>query len=167
MRLSFRPGGLPDYCTRFDIGCKYDFCGILHIGLLKPASARQAREGGDHMKKTLITTLAVVMFAMTVMPALALETGLNYGTFTGLGTRDLREGVMTIVTILLGFLGIIAILLILWGGFVWMTAGGNEDKVGQAKKIISAGIIGLIIIFISFALATFVIEQLISATGAT
>ena len=119
------------------------------------------------MKKTLITTLAVVMFAMTVMPALALETGLNYGTFTGLGTRDLREGVMSIVTILLGFLGIIAILLILWGGFVWMTAGGNEDKVGQAKKIISAGIIGLIIIFISFALATFVIEQLISATGAT
>ena len=84
--------------------------------------------------------------------------------FTGLGTKDIREGVMTIVNVLLGFLGIIAILIVLYGGFLWMTAAGNEDKVDQAKKIITAGIIGLIIIFVSFAIATFVIESLITAT---
>jgi|SRR3989344_1950190 len=119
------------------------------------------------MKKLLIATLTISTFALTVMPALALETGLSYGTFTGLGTQDIREGIMQIVSLLLGFLGIIAILIILWGGFMWMTAGGNEEKVGTAKKIISAGIVGLVIIFISFALASFVINQLISATGAT
>lgn len=120
------------------------------------------------MKKIVFLTTLVAVFALAVTPVLAqsLDTGLEYGTFTGLGTKDLREGVMAIVNVLLGFLGIVAIIIILYGGFVWLTSAGNEDKVGQAKKIITAGIIGLVIIFISYAIATFVITELISATGA-
>jgi len=118
------------------------------------------------MKKTLIIASVISMFALSVMPALALNVGLEYGTYTGLGTKDLREGIMAIVNVLLGFLGIIAIIIVLYGGFVWLTSGGNEEKVSQAKKIITAGIIGLVIIFVSFAIASFVITQLISATGA-
>ena len=119
--------------------------------------------------RKIITTLVLVsfLFALTIAPALALETGLNYGTFTGLGTKDIREGIMAIVNVLLGFLGIVAVVIILYGGFVWLTSAGNEENVGRAKKIITAGIIGLIIIFVSYAIATFVINQLISATGAT
>jgi len=120
------------------------------------------------MKKIAILTTLGVIFTLTALPVLAttLDVGLNYGTYTGLGTKDIREGVMAVVTVLLGFLGIIAIIIILYGGFVWLTSAGNEEKVGQAKKIITAGIIGLVIIFISYALATFVITQLIDATGA-
>ena len=126
-------------------------------------------KGGGTMKKSLIFTLALAFFALTVMPVLAqaqLQTGIEYGTFTGLGTRDLREGVMQIVRLLLGFLGIVAILLMLYGGFLWFTSAGNEEKVSQAKKVISAAIIGLVIIFISYAIAQFVINQLLVATGA-
>ncbi len=118
------------------------------------------------MKKIIILSCMIAVFALTVMPALALDVGLNYGTYTGLGTKDIRTGIMTIVKLLLGFLGIIAIIIMLYGGFVWMTAGGNEEKVSQAKKIITAGIIGLVIIFVSYAIAAFVIQQLIDATGA-
>ncbi|NUM25893.1 MAG: hypothetical protein HUU49_04770 [Candidatus Buchananbacteria bacterium] len=118
------------------------------------------------MKKVLLIALTVLMFALTVTPALALNVGLEYGTYTGLGTKDLREGIMAIINVLLGFLGIIAIVIILYGGFVWLTSAGNEEKVGQAKKIITAGIIGLVIIFVSYAIASFVITQLIVATGA-
>lgn len=120
------------------------------------------------MKKYAILMGVVMVFAMTVLPALAasLDVGLNYGTYTGLGTKDIREGVMAVIRVLLGFLGIIAIVIILYGGFVWLTSAGNEEKVGQAKKIISAGIIGLIIIFVSYALATFVVTQIMEATGA-
>ena len=119
--------------------------------------------------KKLVTALIFTsfLFALTIAPVWALETGLNYGTFTGLGTKDIREGVMAIVNVLLGFLGIVAIIIILYGGFVWLTSAGNEENVGRAKKIITAGIIGLIIIFVSYAIATFVINQLILATGAT
>lgn len=106
------------------------------------------------------------IFALSVMPVLALDTGIEYGTYTGLGTNDIREGVMNVVNVLLGFLGILAIIIILWGGFRWMTSGGNEEKVGEAKKVITAGIIGLVIIFTAYALATFVISQLLTATGA-
>ena len=122
------------------------------------------------MKKIVFLTTLVALFALSVVPALAqgtLDVGLEYGTYTGLGTKDLREGVMAIVNVILGFLGIIAIVIILYGGFIWLTSAGSEDKVGQAKKIITAGIIGLVIIFISYAIATFVITELISATGAT
>jgi hypothetical protein len=118
------------------------------------------------MKKIIALSLLGVMFAFSAMPALALETGINYGTATGLGTRDIRDGVMSIVNVLLGFLGILAILIILWGGFRWLTSGGSEEKVGEAKKIIIAGIIGLIIILTSYALATFVVAELLQATGA-
>jgi hypothetical protein len=118
------------------------------------------------MKKiaTLLTVTAI--FALMAMPVLALETGIEYGTYTGLGTNDIREGVMNVVNVLLGFLGILAIIIILWGGFRWMTSGGNEEKVGEAKKVITAGIIGLVIIFTAYAIATFVISQLLVATGA-
>ncbi|MFA6410327.1 MAG: hypothetical protein WCW26_02010 [Candidatus Buchananbacteria bacterium] len=106
------------------------------------------------------------IFVFSAMPVLALETGLNYGTYTGLGTKDIREGIMAVIRILLSFLGIIAIVIILYGGFVWLTSGGSEEKVGSAKKIISAGVVGLVIIFVAYALATFVIGQLMTATGA-
>jgi len=118
------------------------------------------------MKKILTLTILGVIFVLTALPILALETGIDYGTATGLGTKDIREGVMSIVNVLLGFLGILAIIIILWGGFRWLTSGGNEEKVGEAKKIITAGIIGLGIIFTSYAIATFVIQQLLTATGA-
>lgn len=121
------------------------------------------------MKKfTTLAVVAVALFALSVAPVLAttLDTGINYGTYTGLGTKDIREGVMNVVNVLLGFLGIIAIIIILWGGFRWMTAGGNEEKIAEAKKIITAGIIGLVIIFTALAIASFVISQLITATGA-
>jgi len=118
--------------------------------------------------------LAILMtiFALTAMPALATtdvitvdDVGLSYGGDTGLGTKDIRAGLMSIVRALLSFLGVLSILIILYGGFTWMTAGGNEEKISQAKKIISAGIIGLIIIFTAFAIAQFVVTQLMSATG--
>ncbi|MFA5022172.1 MAG: hypothetical protein WC508_03775 [Patescibacteria group bacterium] len=118
------------------------------------------------MRKIAILTTLVAIFAISVLPALALDVGLNYGTYTGLGTKDIREGIMAVIRILLGFLGIIAIVIMLYGGFVWLISAGNEEKVGQAKKIITAGVIGLVIIFVSYALATFVVSQLMTATGA-
>jgi amino acid transporter len=66
----------------------------------------------------------------------------------------------------LGFLGIIAVVIILFGGFRWMTAAGNEDQVSTAKKMIGAGVIGLIIILMAFGIAQFVLNALYNATGA-
>ena len=84
-----------------------------------------------------------------------------------LGERDPREIAAQVVNILLGFLGIVAVIIILAGGFKWMTAGGNQDKVDEAKKLMSAGIIGIVIVLAAFGIARFVINALVNATAAS
>jgi Zn-dependent protease with chaperone function len=79
-----------------------------------------------------------------------------------LPSEDIRVVITRIINVAMGFLGIVAVLIILWGGFTWMTAGGNEEKVGEAKKIITAGIIGLIIVISSYAIARFVVQSLVN-----
>lgn len=74
---------------------------------------------------------------------------------------------MGIINVFLGFLGVIALVGIIAGGFLMMTSGGNAEKSETGRKAATAGVIGLIIIFISYAIAVFVINQLVTATGAT
>lgn len=82
-----------------------------------------------------------------------------------LGTRDIRETIASIINVALSLLGIVAVVIILAGGFTWMTAGGNEENVEKAKKLIIAGIVGLAIILSAYAIANFVIKSLVTATG--
>lgn len=123
-------------------------------------------KGKNFMKKIIfLTLLGLLVFSIT--PALALNTGVEYGTYTGLGTKDLREGVMAIVNVIFGFLGILVIVAIVYGGFMMMTSGGNEEKTSEGRKVIGAGVIGLVILFSAYAISAFVISQLITATGAS
>jgi hypothetical protein len=56
----------------------------------------------------------------------------------------------------LSFLGVIFFGLVLWGGFLWMTARGDGKKVEEGKDIIIRATIGLIIIFSAYAITAFV-----------
>lgn len=95
------------------------------------------------------------------------DLGLSYAADTGLASRDVRSTIAGIIRAAMGLLGIVAVVIILIGGFTWMTAGGNEEKVGEAKKWIFSGVIGLAIILSAYALASFVINQLVNATTGT
>ncbi|MBI4098499.1 MAG: IPT/TIG domain-containing protein [Candidatus Magasanikbacteria bacterium] len=94
----------------------------------------------------------------------ATELGLYYGEATGLGTEDLRVTIARIIRTGLGLLGIVALVIILAGGVVWMTAGGSEDKVKIAKKIILNGVIGLAIILSAFSITHFILTSLVEGT---
>ncbi len=78
--------------------------------------------------------------------------------------RSLVEIVGAVISIFLSFLGIIFLILIIYGGFVWMTSGGNEAKVLKAKKILTQAVIGLIIIVASYAITNFVLHALVKVT---
>ncbi len=93
------------------------------------------------------------------------NTGLTVFEGIGLGNRDPRKIASSVVQVLLGFLGVIAVVLILFGGFKWMTAMGNEDKVDEAKKLISYGVVGLLIVLAAFAVSVFVLNAMLGATG--
>jgi len=115
------------------------------------------------MKKAIVLT-AMLGLVLTPAVALAADWGLNYGAdLVGASTKDVRESAIDIVNIVLGVLGIIAVIIVLWGGFTWMTAMGNEEKVTKARQILTAGIIGLIIVMAAYAIARFVISQLETA----
>jgi hypothetical protein len=116
------------------------------------------------MSKSIVKgTLAFLMLSLAVvcaLPVSAQDVGLNYVGVTGLQTSNLEPQAFaaSVVKYLMTFLGIISVIVILLGGFRWMTAAGNEDKVAEAKKILASGVVGLIVILAAFAVVTFVID---------
>jgi len=110
----------------------------------------------------LLTVLALTVPAVSFAQA-TIQTGI--GTTFGLNTADLQSTVIKIVQWVLTLLGLIAVIMILYGGFVWLTAGGNEEKVASAKKVISAAIIGLIIVLLAWAIVTFVVSTASKVTS--
>jgi len=118
------------------------------------------------IKKILIFfSLLVVVFAVAHF-ALALDVGLDKVAGTGLSAvNDPRIIAAKIIRIVLGFLGIIAIGLIIYAGWLWMSAGGEEEKIEKAKKILIGALIGMVICLASFAIASFIISKILEATG--
>jgi uncharacterized membrane protein len=76
------------------------------------------------------------------------------------GADNVPQLIGSIVAGLLGTLGFIFFFLIFYAGLVWMTAQGNEEKIERSKEIISAAVIGLVIVLAAYALTQFVFDQL-------
>ena len=114
------------------------------------------------MKK--IITALLLLAPMSAFAQGADNLGINALNNANLGQRDLKDSIAQIINVILGFLGVIAVLIILLGGFKWMTSQGSSDKVDEAKKLIGAGIVGLIIILAAYAIARFVLEEVYNAT---
>ena len=84
-------------------------------------------------------------------------------SLTGQGA-DLRVTIGNIIKVALSFLGVIAIVIVLIGGFKYMTSGGDDTKTAAARNYIISGIIGLAIVLSAYAITSFVMTQLITAT---
>ncbi len=78
--------------------------------------------------------------------------------------KSLGDIVASAIKAALGSLGIIFLALIVYSGFLWMTAAGNSDTIGTAKGLIINSVIGLIIVLTAYSVTLFVFEKLILAT---
>ena len=124
-------------------------------------------------KKIVKHLIAFAMLAFLAIPAVSFaqltneQMGMDViAENTNLSDSDPRQTVARLIDVAMLLLGIIAVGIVLLGGFKWMTAGGNEDKVGEAKKLMGAGVIGLIIVLSAWGIATFILQRLSTATGA-
>ena len=89
----------------------------------------------------------------------------NVGQNAGIAsTTPLPLIIGRIVNVVLGFLGVVFLVLLLYAGFTWMTAQGDDKKVATARNIITQAIIGLIVIVAGFAISNFVLGSLVNVT---
>ncbi|HDQ22387.1 MAG TPA: hypothetical protein ENN28_00235 [Candidatus Uhrbacteria bacterium] len=128
------------------------------------------------MKKTKIILIIITILLVFNLFTPASLAGLKFGDATRLmGKTSAEAGVVrgslpgiaaSIIQFLLGLVGIIFFILFLYGGFAWMTAGGSEEKIIKAKKIIINAVIGLAIVILAYSI-TYFIASALEATPAT
>ncbi len=111
-----------------------------------------------------LSFLLLGVFAVGNFALAGVDVGIGYGAGTGLGEADPRIIAANIIRIILAFLGIIAVGLMVYAGFLWMTAAGEADRVDKAKKILIGAVIGLLIVLSSFAVASYVLNRLLEVT---
>ncbi|MCK4968359.1 MAG: hypothetical protein KAS12_04850 [Candidatus Aenigmarchaeota archaeon] len=124
-------------------------------------------------KKTKYFLAACLALTILIIPLLTIHAQLGDAqgmltetiADTGLTTTSLPQVIGNILKVVLSFLGLIALIIIVFGGFMWMTAGGAEEKVKKAKDLMINGVIGLVIIVLAYAIAGFIIESIITAAG--
>lgn len=83
--------------------------------------------------------------------------GAGFAEISGEGDEYIAGRISQFIQILLSFLGVIFLILMIYGGFLWMTARGNENQVTDAKKIIVNSTIGVVIVMMAYAITWFVL----------
>lgn len=110
----------------------------------------------------IILIVAFVAIATVIMPdaVIAQSTapvfdpgGILAGT--GLNTDDANTTIYGLISAVLQIIGVISLVIIMYGGFVWLTSGGAPNKVDEGKRILFWGIIGLGVILSSIGIVEF------------
>ncbi|MBI5794625.1 Ig-like domain-containing protein [Candidatus Uhrbacteria bacterium] len=114
---------------------------------------------------SLALLISVGIFVASPVLAVDTESFAAQAGFTT--TADVTVIITRLIRTAISFIGVIAVAFVLYGGFMFMTAGGNAERVKSAKKILLNALIGLILVFASFAIVSFILNALSTATGAT
>lgn len=112
----------------------------------------------------LVVIIATFMFgAFSLCPVSASEIvpdggRKEYGNYT---VNDFVLTAVNIATWILGIVGSLALLMFIYGGFMFILSGGNAEKTAQGKQIIINAVIGLVIIFTSYTIIQFSMTALL------
>lgn len=118
-------------------------------------------------KYLILSLLLITTFSFSFSSAAFAQSGVFDKMNNAIGKFDLPGGngdpdaaaqsiIGKLINAFLSFFGIIFMVLIIYGGYRWMMARGNEDEVKRARDIIRGSVIGLIITLASYAIAYFV-----------
>lgn len=109
--------------------------------------------------KTQIVKQAVIVFAL-MLGMLSLFNLVAFAALTATPIKSVTDAtggestlsglILTIVDYFLGFLGLLAVIMVVYGGVTYVSSAGNDEAVGKAKKIIMYALIGIVVILLSF-----------------
>ena len=72
----------------------------------------------------------------------------------------LAQEVGKYINLALGFVGVVLLIIVIYGGMIWLTAGGKPENVDSAKKIIISACIGLVVTMLAYQVTRFVIAKI-------
>jgi hypothetical protein len=111
------------------------------------------------------TSSAIILASMFVGQAFAQSTSFWDNPQGGTAPNAAAQGTLgsnitTIINYFLGLLGLIAVGFLIYAGILMVTAGGNDEQVTKARKIIMYAVGGIVIILLSYTIVTFVSSAL-------
>jgi len=115
------------------------------------------------IKFLLIVALVVIGIVLTFSSVSASSLLDQVGQQEGVPKTEVPKLIANIINIVLSLLGIVLVVLIIYAGILWMTAGGDKDQVTKAKDHIINAVIGLVIVVAAYALSNFIISSLNTA----
>lgn len=104
------------------------------------------------LEKVLSTGVFAWAFAFAAGVSADATQGWGYKKSPNNVPTDIEAAIMQITNYILGFIIIVATLIVIYGGVLYLTAAGNDDQIAKAKSTISAGIIGIVICGLAYAL---------------
>ncbi len=121
------------------------------------------------MKKIFYVVIVAFILFTPLLSTLAIDLGSDLARDTagkaGFADADeltLAETLGTIIKAALSFVGVIFLILMVYAGYLWMTARGQEDQIDKARKIIIAAIVGLIITLAAYSITSFVVPAILA-----
>jgi hypothetical protein len=118
------------------------------------------------LKRSSMLVAFSLLLAVPVFAFAATDTNLaDVGTGGGFSDTGLMTIIGRIIAVALTFLGVVFLILMIYAGGIWMTAGGDGKKVEKAKQILINAVVGLVITLAAYGISTFLLNLLGDATG--
>jgi len=132
-------------------------------------------DGSRRVARMLLATLIAVVLTLALAGAsLAKEAAVTASNTIGASTPvtmpqplagvSVQGLVGRVISTAMGFAGVIALIMFVYGGVTWMMAAGNEEKITSARKTVVWATLGLILLFSSYMIANLIINQLTEKT---
>ncbi len=120
------------------------------------------------VKRYLLLVGVIIMFvlghhALAADPTFGLKPAADAAQLSTNGT--LVGTIGSLIKTALSLVGILFLILMIYAGFIYMTARGDEKKVGEAKSMIIGAVIGIVIIAAAYAVTSFVITTVTNGSN--
>lgn len=103
------------------------------------------------VKNVFYSVAAFSLFAMPAYAKVTLKNPLKKEF------EDPAQAIGTVIKAVMGIVGSIALAMFIYGGLLWLTSGGNPDKIKKGKDVLMWAVIGMIVIFVSYNFVSFII----------
>lgn len=102
---------------------------------------------------------------ISLFASLSLPIGAQAAVLTNpLETTNINEVIGRLITSLLGVTGSIALLMFVYGGFLWLISAGEPDKVKKGKEVMKWSVLGLVVIVGAYTIVRAIVSALESGT---